>query len=206
MSDTPHIRLFRKLLWLPLVLLLSACVPISENPIVVAGQNPADSRLIGAWFGSLDEDDDPMFLHFYATDKGADTPHPGGLGIIMIDHGEPYNDGSWSIMYGLTAEIKGEHYLSVEFKMESEGETTEGTPEYYLFHYKVTEDRFEIRGIDEDLLEEHVEAGDLEGSIEGGQYTTDIRLTSSSAEWVKFLKSHKPDDLFSDEKGAFVRK
>ena len=193
-------------LFAPLLFLLVACVPTSENPVIIQGQDPHDPALIGLWFGAFEEDDDPVLLNiFMAEDDDHDVP--GGMRMIMTGYTEDADDdGGWAVLYALSAEINGEHFLSVDYQIDN-GEDMEGPiRRYHIYHYEITnQNTLILRAVDEDKLEEIITAGELTGTIEKAQFSNEIRLTDTSANIAAFLGNEPLDRLFSDEPGEFTR-
>ncbi len=183
---------------------LQGCVPTSEEPIVVPGQPVSDSRLLGVWYGPFDEDDDPVYLHFLAADPNRAENHPGGMDILMVmQPREADDDAGWGILYALTAEVAGRSYLSIEYRV-SDGEEVEELRGYHLFRYEIHENgTLQLLGVNEDLLEELIESGAVEGDVDDGGFITDIRVTASTEDLVTFLKTDDAGPLFSESLGPF---
>ncbi len=189
----------------PLLVLLVACVPTTEHPVIVPGQDVYDPALMGLWYGTLEEDDETVLMQISLADED-DHDYPGGMRFLMSGYAETPEETGWSVLYGLSAEVNGETFLSLDFQTD-QGEIVEGDiRRYHLYHYAITDnDHMVLRAVDEDKLEELIEAGELQGTINKGRYTSDIRITDSSANLVAFLAREPLDRLFSDEPGMFTR-
>jgi hypothetical protein len=183
---------------------LAACLPTSENPIVVPGQPAADDRLLGTWYGALGEDDEDFTLLFTKPDAEREKDHPGGMDVLMVVNSK--DDSGWLWLYALAAEIDGRHYLSLEFRLDNGGEMADELPGFHIFNYDIAEDgSLQLRQIDEDMVIDVIEAGELAGTVKRGTFVKDVQITASSADLVAFLKTDGADDLFDEESGHFRR-
>lgn len=187
--------------------MLSGCLPTSENPILVPGQPAVDERLLGMWFGPLEEDEDPVYLHFLPVDSNRDETHPGGMDIVMVlQPDEPGDDTGWAVFYALSAQIAGHSYLSMEFRIDSGEDVVDGMRGYHLFRTQLNQDgTLTLLAVDEDRMEEIIESGHLKGDLDKGTFFPEIRITASSKELATFLGSEQADTLFTKVMGPFRR-
>ena len=196
---------------LPLCILglfvLSGCLPTSENPILVPGQPAVDERLLGIWFGPLEEDEDPVYLHFLPVNSDRDETHPGGMDILMVmQPDEPDGDTGWAVFYALSAQIAGQSYLSMEFRIDSGEDVVDGMRGYHLFRTQLNDDgTLTLLAVDEDRMEEIIEYGTLKGDLDEATFLPEIRITASSEELATFLGSEQADTLFTKVMGPFHR-
>ena len=185
---------------------VAACIPTSDSPILVDGQDPADPALIGTWYGALDEDDGPFFIHFFRPESEQDDVPAGGMSAVLVYGGEEADDeGGWASMYALTAEVAGQTYLSMKFQLNNGEETVGAERGWHLFAYEIDNDTFRLRAVDEDRLADLLNAGALQRTATGGNFTSETRITAGSAELVNFLQTPEADDLFTVEQGSFTR-
>ncbi len=173
------------------LILLFACVPTSENPITLPGAKP-DSALFGAWRGTLEEGE-TIYLHFVPGKEGK-------LTAILIARGEessePRDDG-WAAFSLVTAEIADTHYMSALFDYD-DGEAVKGdTRGWHLLRYVIDDDgTLRMFQVDEEKLARAVEEKKLAGRVKRDQFSTDVRVTSSSEALVAFLRTANPKTLF----------
>ena len=170
-------------------LLLAGCVPTSENPIVTKnGRN--DPALAGAWRGKM-EDGGPVYIHFLQTKDG-------GLSALLVTGGETSAaDQGWAAFTIVTAEVNGTRYISALWDL-NDGKPVEAREKgYHLMRYAILPDgALQLSAVNEEKLKAAVQAGKVEGQIEGEGGSGEVRLTASSEKLVKFLKQADPADLF----------
>jgi hypothetical protein len=171
------------------LLLLAGCVPTAENPIT-AKQGANDPALIGAWKGTTN-DGSAIWLHFL---RGKDAE----IGAVLLPRGtadKPPDE--WSAFRLVTAEIKGTHYMSALWDY-NDGKPVEGREKgYHLVRYELGADGvLSLYLVNEEKLIAAVEAGKLEGKIEGEGTSKEVRVTASSEKLARFLRHIDPTDLF----------
>jgi hypothetical protein len=177
-----------------LALALTACIPTAEHPI--AGKTGGnDQGLIGAWQGTT-HDGVPVWLHFL---RGKEEDKSGELGVLLIPQGkDPKEADEWSSFRAVTAEVKGTHYMSALWDY-NDGKPTEAREKgYHLVRYERGPDgALALWLVDEEKLIAAVEAGKVEGKIEGEGVNKEVRVTASSEKLAKFLAKIDPKDLFN---------
>lgn len=189
---------------------LTACLPTSENPIVKRSQDVVDDRLIGSWFGTLEDDDDFLYLHIFEADideEDGDAPYPDGMRMIMVSHADrPGSDGGWAVMHGLSARNDERGVLSLWFEDDSGKPVEEEIEGWHLYGYTFdTQDRMIIRAIDEDAVIELIEDGKLPGTFEKTRFFSELRITASTDALVKLFESAEWNTLLDEEYGVFER-
>lgn len=170
-------------------LLLAACVPTSENPIL-SKSGASDPGLIGTWRGKM-EDGGPVYMHFLRTKEGE-------ISVLLVTGGEKAEaDSGWAAFRIVTAEVKGTRYLSALWDLNDGKPVEDREKGYHLLRYVLGADgTLQLYGVNEEKLTAAVKAGTVEGKIEGENTSTEVRLTASSEKLVKFLKRANPADLF----------
>jgi hypothetical protein len=187
---TAHIRVAHLAASLVLMgLLLAACVPTSENPILSkAGASGAD--LIGSWRGKM-QDGAAVHMHFLKTKAGGITA------LLVTTEGEKgKDDDGWAAFSIVTAKVKGTRYISALWLFD-DGKPVEGREKgYHLMRYVLDGERLQLYGVNEDKLIAAVKSGKVEGKIEGEGTAAEVRLTASSHKLARFLRRADPADLF----------
>jgi len=187
---------------------LAACIPTSEEPILVAGEPPADSRLAGVWFGALEEGDELGYLHFIMAESNRTETYSGGMDVLMMMHPrESDEDGGWAWLYALTAHVAGKDYLSVEFRIDGgkavEDDAMRG---FHLYRYDIdAAGALQLHAVNEEKVTSLIEAGTVKGYVEKESSFPDIRITASSEELVAILETDAANDLFREDRGTFTR-
>lgn len=206
----PKTRRLPALLCVALGLVLSACLPTSENPIVKRSQAVVDDRLIGSWFGTLEDDDDLLYLHIFEADideEDEDAPYPDGMRMVMVSHPDgPGGDGGWAVMHGLSARNDERGVLSLWFEDDSGKAVDEEIIGWHLYGYAFdNQDRITIRAIDTDAVIELMEDGKLQGTFQKSRFFSELRITASTDELVKLFESAEWPTLLAEEYGVFER-
>ena len=186
---------------------LTGCLPTSENPIVKGGQDVIDERLIGSWFGQLEDGDELLYMHIFAAEEDEDASHPGGMRVILVSHPQRKTaDGGWAVLYGLSARNDERGVLSLLFEDDSGEPVDESLVGWHLYGYAFdAQNQLEIKPMDEDNLVEFIEDGKLPGTAEKTRFFSETRITASSDALVKLFESADWDYLLSDEPGRFVK-
>ncbi len=186
---------------------LAGCFPTSEHPVLVDGQSRVDSNLLGVWYGAFDEDDDRFYLHIVEADSDREETIPGGVDILMVQHPDDEdNENGWGIAYAVAAEVSGQHFLSVDYRVDNGEPVDEDMRGLHLFYYDPsTEGRFTLHTINDDALETFITTGALSGIVEPGMFGSS-RLTSSSADLAAFLETADIGSLFEEDFGVFERR
>lgn len=171
-------------------LLIAACVPTSESPIL-AKKGESDAALIGSWSGTM-ADGLPVYMH-YLMDK------EGGITALLVTGAQkPKEEGGWAVFRLVSAEVRGTRYLSALWDL-NDGKPVEGREKgYHLMRYAFGpgEKTLRLFGVNEEKLMAAVKAGKVEGRIEGKDMSAEVRLTASSERLATFLKRSDPADLF----------
>ena len=168
-------------------LLLAACVPTSENPVLskTGGSDPA---LIGTWRGKM-EGGSPVYMHFLKTKEG-------GITALLVTEADKSDDG-WAWFEIVTAEVKDTRYISALWHLDDGKPVEDREKGYHLMRYEIRPDgTLQMFAVNEEKLTQAVKDGKVEGKIEGEGAATEVRLTASSEKLAKFLKRAKPADLF----------
>ena len=188
-------------------ILLAGCLPTSENPVVNPSQSVVDERLFGSWFGTLEEDDDTMFLHIFKADVNQDAPYPEGMRVVMVSYSEKQkSDGGWVVMHALSARNDDRGVLSLWFEDDSGEPVDESLEGWHLYGYSFNaENQLVINPIDEDILIEFIEDGRLPGTAKKMRFSNEIRVTASSDALVKLFESAEWPTLLSEDAGRFER-
>jgi hypothetical protein len=177
-----------------LTLGLGGCIPTFENPVVTPNAAP-DKALTGAWRGTL-EDGGLIYLHFM---RGKDNT----LKAVLITRESPEDaeredEGEWATFTLVTSEVAGTRYMSVLFDYDDGEAVTGETRGYHVQRYAIADDgTLTISSVDGEALAKVVEEGKLQGKVERNQFTTDVRVTTTSEGLVAYLKTINPATLFN---------
>jgi len=207
---TPKNRKIPTLFCVVLGLFLSACLPTSENPIVKRSQSVIDDRLIGSWFGTLQDDDDLLYLHIFEADideEDTEAPYPDGMRMVMVSHADrPNADGGWAVMHGVSARNDERGVLSLWFEDDSGKPVEEELKGWHLYGYEFENSgRMIIRAVDEDAMIDLIDDGKLQGTYEKTRFFSELRITDSTDVLVKLFESAEWNMLLAEEYGVFEK-
>ena len=182
----------KKLLFaLALVLSLTGCLPVSQNPLSSLENATADSRLFGVWYGKSGEDE--IFLHFV-------PPASAEMQVVEVDHEK--KGAAHTTLYSVFPSVLGEHhYLNIR-----EGK---GKP-YYLAHYEIIDGKLKIVLMSEKTLAKAIKAGKIKGNVaekagSDGGMDRSITLTDSTEHLAAFVKKSDQEVLFDQKFGTFKK-
>lgn len=201
---------------------LSGCFTLSDAPVIGPSGAQSDPALIGLWYGSLNEDDDPFFLHFVRPEakraEGDDNPDRGAMTAVIIFHGSDDDEESeWGYLDAVASPVDGGdeplRFLSFQFTFMSDADpedandTAEG---YHLFLYHIRSDdagneRLVLKRVSDDYLEEQISSGALSGTVSQGKYTSNARVTATSAELAAHFAGTSESEITEDDAGSFSR-
>ena len=181
-------------------LLLAACVPTAEHPILGKDKAPG-ADILGAWHGTTN-DGTAIELHLLKMEDGTVA--------LLIGHEDKKDGGtssdSWSVFHIVTAKVKGENYLSALWDLNDGKPAAANEKGYHLLRYTLTADgTLSMFFVDEKKLIEAVKKGKLEGTITGEGAGEEVRVTASSEKLARFVGRQDPKALFAQPFATFKR-
>lgn len=184
---------------------LAACVPTSEHPIVVEGQSTIDTRLLGTWRGMVADADAVMI--FLDAREEADAL---GMSLLMAAPAtaDTQEDAAWIYCHALTAEVAGERFLSLDWRLDSGEAVDEELTGYHLFRYEIDDaGALTLFAVNEADLVKLIETQALRGEITSSGLIRRVRLTGTSAQLAESLARPAVElpVLFADEMGVLTR-
>lgn len=187
---TVHRLAARLIVVLVAAVFASACTPTSQFPIP-ASDGEIDARLSGTWFGTLAESEST--IHFFE----AESKRLPAL-IVARDEDDPTVNDGWMLISSVVSKIKKHRFLSAEIIMEGGEEPDPDFEGYHLLRY-----RFDDQGtllvdmLDTDAIAAVIQAGDLSGTVDEGRYFDTVRITATSDELKRYMRSAPIDTLFA---------
>lgn len=167
-----------------LILTLTGCLPVSQNPLSSPENAGTDPRLVGVWYGKSGEDE--IFLHFI---QGA------VLQVVEVDHEK--KGGAHTTLYNVFVTVLGEqHYLNIR-----EGKNKP----YYLAHYQLKEGVLKISLMSDNSLAKAIKAGKLKGTVTGKPEDLDVTITDTTERLAGFVKKSETEKLFDQKFGTFKK-
>lgn len=172
------------ILLVPVLLLLSACIPDSKYPLPPPADGKGDDRLIGRWV-SMEEDE-----------KGyADISSSGGGRYLVriVDKPDRDEEARYEI---LTTAIGDRWYMSILPVGRAE-DTSPKTRPYMIAIYDISgEGILSIRLMSWEALAEDVRAGRVAGKVESGKDWDDVLLTAESEALSAYVAAADPERIF----------
>ena len=180
-----------------LAIFLAACLPTAQNPLPVSADHPLDKALYGAWIGSVEDEEDPVLLHFLET---VDGKHKA---ILVTVQTPDDSDGGWAEFDVTSSTLSNGNFLNL-YWTESDGEAVEELQGFHLMRYELgADDTLSLFFIDGDMIAEAIEEGALDGTVSSSGMTKSIRMTASSEKLAAYIESQNPMKLFAEAYGTF---
>jgi len=189
-------RLFSRpliMLLVPVLLLLSACIPDSKFPLPAPADGKGDDRLIGRWVG-VEEDE-----------KGyADVSSIGGGRYLVRIVDKPDRDES---RYEILTTFIGERwYMSILVIGRAEDNVPK-TPPYMIARYEISSSGIlSIHMMSWEALAEDVRAGRIAGEVESGEHWDDVLLIDESEVLADYIVAADPERIFNGISLAAMRR
>lgn len=171
------------MLLVPVLLLLSACIPDSKYPLPPPPDGKGDDRLIGRWVG-VEEDE-----------KGYVDISSGGGGRYLVRVVDK-PDGEESRYEILTTSIRGRWYMSILPVGHAEDTLPKPQP-YTIASYDISaEGILSIHLMSWKALAEDVRAGRVAGEVKSGKDWDDVLLTAESDALAAYIAAADPERIF----------
>lgn len=181
-----------------------ACMPRSQVPLPTAG-NSADGRLVGVWIAEADGER----VEFAVSRAGEDRLRVVALAFAAEDEDDGDGGPERMVLDATTSEIGGRGYLSITVIESGEDDEDEDfEPEgFYICLYELEPgDTLAVRCLATDPVVEDVEAGQVAGTVERGEYVTEVTLTADGAALARYLRSSDTDRLFFVDEPLMFRR
>jgi hypothetical protein len=164
------------------VVMVSGCIPYSDNPLTAPGEQPLDQAVMGTWF--LHDDDDTVFLH-----AGVDW-ETKGLRLVMVEF---HKDGELKtyVLVGHTSRVGNQSYMNLRWDQPDEPDKG-----YLFVKYNRMGEQFGFALANVDAVEKAINEGAARGKIVRGQGAS-VTLTDSSERLREFVQKHDKD-LFEE--------
>ena len=176
-------------------LLLAGCVPSFVNPLSDVGTAKIDTRLIGTWIPSSAKE--KGYLHILPGEKGMSD----GIAVSFND-----KKGGDLTRYSLFSTRIGKHwFLNIKDQDKSGKEPVGKKVPYFIVRYRIAKNnRLDLWLMSQDSAEAAIANG-LKGEIKKSKFSTNVRITASSAELMDYVKRVDPTKLFKEPLGTLQR-
>lgn len=173
-------------------LILTACVPESENPISDPAKATVDKRLLGVWAGKMSGEKEDQYIHFVEAENSITE-------VVLVSHQKKRGPGvSFYKMYPTT--IGKNQYMNVKSSVPDDLKSPEQVKKLESHGYFFTRYRISEKGIlkiwimmDEEVSEA-VKNGQLKGKIAKGD--GDVTITDTRENIIKFIEADHKKDIF----------
>jgi hypothetical protein len=175
------------------MLLLAACYPpTTTHPVGTTAGLSNDAALTGLWRGQMHNDEShDVYFHFLPQSDGT-------IIAVMVQSGsEP--DGDWSVASITTAMLGTNRFMNAQLlydgvKAEEKGTAHNNVP---LLYRMDGPNRIALFLMDEDAAKAAIQAHDISGTVESGQFG-DATITAGSKDLDAFMASRKGVALFGE--------
>lgn len=172
------------MLLVPVLLLLSACIPESKYPLPAPADGKGDDRLIGRWVGV--EEDEKGYAEISSIG--------GGLYLVRIVDKPDDNETRYEI---LTSVIRGRWYMSIRLVGHAE-DTVPKTSSYMIASYDISSQGIlSIRLMRSETLAEDIRIGRIAGEVTPGENSDDVVLTADSEALAAYIAAADQGGIFN---------
>lgn len=203
-------------------LVLAACGPVSQVPLIDAEQAVQDDRLYGTWVRTDATTGETSFIHIgeYASRQGADAASaPGRMEAWVITVGDrqvagPDGESKRHFAAGpplglsWTSYPLGDDWVAsldtkadVPVSMQKEWEGMQHSGGFWFLKYRVDGRELRVWTVNSDFVAQAIERGELQGTARrvGTSLvkTWEIRITDSQENLRRFFEQYKDRGLFS---------
>ena len=168
-----------------LLVLLTACVPYSNQPLTPPEKDTVDPAIFGTWFWN--EGQETGYIHIGRDEES-------GLLLVMMLSFNSAMEMDVSELSGHTSTVNGSRYLNLRWVRPAD----EGAG-YMFVKYQVSGEKLGISIMDDDPVEKAIEQGTLQGQVNREKWTSSAQITAEQADLQRFLLSHDKE-LFPEMK------
>jgi len=160
---------------------LSGCIAESIHPLSDPENAKYDDRLMGLWRSTFDGD--IVCLHFGNRDDVS-------MDIIVVEHKKDGGiDPEGYVMFPTI--IDKTYYMNVQRK-----DLKQRDKGYIFVKYEITENILNLWLIDNDKIKRSIENGIIEGKIVIGKWGDTIKITDTTPNLVKYIRSTRQNEPF----------
>jgi len=171
-----YIRLFF------VIVMLSGCIPYSDNPLTAPGEQGLDQAIMGTWYHH--DDDETVFLHI-----GTDW-ETKGLRLVMVEFHRDDEIKTY-VLVGHTSRVGDNTYMNLCWDQPDEPDKG-----YLFVKYNMMGEQFGLGLIRYDAVEKAIREGGIRGKIGEGQGAS-VKLTDSSEQLRGYVQKHDKE-LFEE--------
>jgi len=167
-------------------ILLSACVPESQNPAGDPANAVHDSAIYGLW--EADWEDGRLFLHIFDAGQGM-------IDVYTVNHKK---DGGGEVDHyqGFISTVGGRHIANLQMA-DSGGEDSGGAATYVFVAYQMDAGgKLETHFIDDKAFIAAVTAGKLKGQVTGEGEGQTVLLTDDTTKITEFIAQQDDATLY----------
>jgi hypothetical protein len=171
--------------WVLFAVVLSGCIPYSDNPLTEPYKENLDPAIMGFWF--LHEEGETLFLHMGIDEKVK------GLRVVMVEF---QKDGGvkTSDLIGHTSRLGNSTYMNLRWDRPADPEAG-----YLFVKYQVAGERIGLGLIRSNAVEKTIREGKIQGIIDDTEKPSSVRLTDSTEHLQEYVQDNDAS-LFEDLK------
>ena len=155
------------------VLGIIGCVPVSDHPLTLPGDQKLERSLIGTWRGG--EGDEISYVHIGQMES-SELLH---VLCVQIDKSGGLERMEFS---GHTSSFAGNTYLNLTAINQGEMNT-----DYLLVKYQQSEDTCHFALMSQKVTRQVIEKGQLRGSVKSNLWSSSVRITEGPEKLRQFV-------------------
>ncbi|MGE5147929.1 MAG: hypothetical protein ACM3N5_14345 [Candidatus Eiseniibacteriota bacterium] len=188
-------RLVTRLVLAALAVVLTACLPDTRNFLADRKESPADTRLLGAWY--ISQEDDTIIVHFVPGRTGPMEMVWMALSpkVADVDRGPV----QWRRYAVWTTRIDGVDFLNldlIEPKPQAEGAAM-------ILRYTIGADGQLTGYMMGPVVADAIKRGELAGVVEGTGAVQTAHVTANRDALIAFIKARGATSVFSEALPSF---
>jgi hypothetical protein len=186
-----------KFLWAVAALALSACIPDSINPLGDPARATPDSRLVGRWTGTMNEQRAALAV----------TAGEGTALRFRVETTDQEGKTEWVVLDGLPAVAKKQTYMNVKFREEENKVYDPATENYYILRYAVSKDGLglDVWAMAEAMVVDAIAGGRINGMADPAGAVRNVHITDSTVAVRDFVENSNPERVFGEKFASFRR-
>ncbi len=174
-------------------LILTGCVPESENPLSDPSSATIDKRLLGVWVGKMTDESAVQYVHFVEAEKSITE-------VVLISHQEKRGAGVSSYKMFPTKIGKNQYMSVMPLAPEDENDPEVGKtqdPHYIFARFDISDKGvLKIWVMMDKEAREAVKKKKLKGKIAKSYVDGDVLITDTRENIIKFIEADHKTDIF----------
>lgn len=167
------------------VLGIAGCVPVSDHPLTLPGDQKLETSLIGTWWGG--EDGEISYVHIGQMESSKEYLH---VLCVQIDKKGSLERMEFS---GHISSIAGNTYLNLT-AINDQGEMN---TDYLLVKYQQSGDTCHFALMSQKVIRQAIEKKQLRGKVKSSLWSSSVRITEGPEKLRQFVLD-RDKELFEE--------